>query len=766
MLSKADGRKKIDEIPKTGRFANDLETISKALFADKQLHRLPSSSDSCRSEASGESYLSEPKTKGEKAKANKKPSIWSWRGLKALTSSRHRRFSCCFSLLVHSIEGLPSLFDDVCLVVHWKKQDGELTTSPTRVHEGVAEFEEQLIHSCCVNVTRGRSQNFAKYEAQNYLLYASIYNAPEIDLGKHHIDLTRLLPLTLEELEEEKSSGKWTTSFKLSGKAGGATMNVSFGYIAVVYSREPSSTKNTPDILNLRENRAVTETFVDQSDLKNELNIHRVGSLPASFATLKQSAEDIKDLHEILPMPTSELYQSVNVLYQKLDEEIPNASSEKMLDTGPFPPHLDSCKVNSFKPPDSYEKNLETELETGEFSITEKEIEEFTKEHARPEKDPCTVALASGQGIETDGIVEVTLNKEDILPPPAKDIVSQKHEQTISTCSSTEKENVVLSKESLMKELEMALSCASNLTNEELDSQGDESDAPFQESLLNSNSQHGDLGKGKSPNLDDITDLVANEFLNMLSVENSPFGLSSNSEPDSPRERLLKEFERDPLANGGILNFDIENYYPTESDSDIPTGSVWEAMSNDFYQSSILEGFRETSLIESDVFSRRASRIEDLENEALMRDWGMNEKAFQHSPPSKSGGFCNPVEGPSEDLDQHLASLSEGLGPFLQTKNGGFLRSMNPALFRNAEGGGSLIMQASSPVVVPAEMGSGVMDILQSLAAMGIEKLSMQANKLMPLEDITGKTIQQIAWEAAPSLERSVVNAFFVILFF
>ncbi|KAA8523286.1 hypothetical protein F0562_009709 [Nyssa sinensis] len=77
---------------------------------------------------------------------------------------------------------------------------------------------------------------------------------------------------------------------------------------------------------------------------------------------------------------------------------------------------------------------------------------------------------------------------------------------------------------------------------------------------------------------------------------------------------------------------------------------------------------------------------------------------------------------------------------------------MNPALFRNPKGGGSLIMQVSSPVVVPAEMGSGIMEILQHLASIGVEKLSMQANKLMPLEDITGKTMQEMAWEAAPSL--------------
>lgn len=76
---------------------------------------------------------------------------------------------------------------------------------------------------------RSGPHHSVKYEAKHFLLFVSVYDAPELDLGKHRIDLTRLLPLTLEELEEQKSSGKWTTSFKLSGKARGATMNVSFG---------------------------------------------------------------------------------------------------------------------------------------------------------------------------------------------------------------------------------------------------------------------------------------------------------------------------------------------------------------------------------------------------------------------------------------------------------------------------------------------------------------------------------------------------------
>ncbi|KAJ0751630.1 putative protein PLASTID MOVEMENT IMPAIRED 1 [Helianthus annuus] len=120
--------------------------------------------------------------------------------------------------------------------------------------------------------------------------------------------------------------------------------------------------------------------------------------------------------------------------------------------------------------------------------------------------------------------------------------------------------------------------------------------------------------------------------------------------------------------------------------------------------------------------------------------------SIQQLPPS------GPVD-PSLEPSNELPPLGEGLGSFVQTGNGGFLRSMNPEIFKNAKSGGNLIMQVSSPVVVPAEMGSGIMDVLQCLASVGIEKLSMQANKLMPLEDISGKTMQQIVWESTPSLE-------------
>lgn len=138
-----------------------------------------------------------------------------------------------------------------------------------------------------------------------------------------------------------------------------------------------------------------------------------------------------------------------------------------------------------------------------------------------------------------------------------------------------------------------------------------------------------------------------------------------------------------------------------------------------------------------------------------MYEWGLNERAFQFSPPNNSSGFESPIDIPHEEPYQ-LPPLGEGLEPFVKTKNGGFLTSINPLLFKNAKSGGSLIMQVSSPVVIPAEMGSGIMDILQHLASIGIEKLSIQANKLIPLEDITSWTMQHLGWETALSFDGTV----------
>ncbi|KAL3535559.1 hypothetical protein ACH5RR_004020 [Cinchona calisaya] len=736
MFSKENGRKKVGENSGAGKLLNDIETISKALYSDKTRPRSLLSAASNRPKSVGKFPFPESKSKSSKddkkdTMDKEKKSIWSWKGLKSLTHVRNRRFDCCFSLQVHSVEGLPLYFDDLSLVVHWKRRDGELITRPVMVFQGLAEFEEQLTHSCSVYGSRSGPHHSAKYEAKHFLLYASVYGTPELDLGKHRIDLTRLLPLTLEDLEEEKSSGKWTTSFRLSGKAKGALLNVSFGY----------------ELIGDNKATDVSELYSLRQQSHELSSVRRTGSLPASTSTLEKSIEDIKDLHEVLPISKSELSDSMSVLYQKFDEEklnLPITPVKPEVDV--FPDPIGPLNPDSHLSYDAGDKNDENEFEVTEVTITDQGSELSSNEQEKKIEDTGKPARdCAGEGTESGGAEMLPLGGTHYH----SSIEGQEGELLASDCKFGGSD--MCTKESLVKELESALNNVSDLVIEGLDSQG-ESEISTPGNHLEPQSSDGELRKGKSLCLDDFSE-IASDFLDLLGMH-SPVGLNSESEPESPRERLLRQFEKDTLASGcSLFNFGIDE---DELDvcNDAATESEWGMFSKNFDPSLGVHTSEGMPKVEAETnrHKTRAFELEDLETEALMREWGLNEKAFQHSPRNSSGGFGSPIDLPPE-VPQQLHSLGEGLGPFVQTKDGGFVRSMNPALFSNAKSEGGLIMQVSGPVVMPAEMGSGVMDILQHLASVGIEKLSMQANKLMPLEDITGLTMQQIAWETAASLD-------------
>ncbi|KAK8481807.1 hypothetical protein V6N12_019310 [Hibiscus sabdariffa] len=525
-----------------------------------------------------------------------------------------------------------SVFNHLSLCVHWKRRDGGLMTRPAKVFDGTAEFEEKLTHTC-----------------------------------SHRLDLTRLLPVTLEELEEEKSSGKWTTSFKLSGKAKGATMNVSLGYVII-----------GDNLVPLRDNQSFDSSHI---------------------------VEEIKDLHEVLPVSKSE--PDTKRLDQKFDDDKSDASAASKPEPDVLTEQFEPIKPPSYFGSESKEQAISA-VDTAQFVETNPGMREECSH-------PCP-------SIETS-----SSNQNDVC--------------VVQDCYS--KEEYQCSKESLMIELELALDEITNLETE-LVSPDPEDPEYYMENKANYRTNR----KAKSVDLDKVTESVASEFLNMLGLDHSPVSLSPEIEPESPRERLLRQFEEDALASGfSFFDFDMAE----EEDFDTSTASGWGNLTDDL--SFFIQDVEQEDQMENNESNKTSAKmLEDLETEALMREWGLNEKAFQHSPPNSSGGFGSPVHLPPEE-PLELPPLGEGLGPFLQTENGGFLRSMNPSLFNNAKNGGNLIMQVSNPVVVPAEMGSGIMDILQQLASVGIEKLSMQANKLMPLKDITGKTMEQVAWETAPTLE-------------
>ncbi|KAK6129511.1 hypothetical protein DH2020_036744 [Rehmannia glutinosa] len=627
MSSEVESTKHDDEDFSCGLLLRDIEEISKALYLQKTPRKPFNSSNDHRPNVAAETGIPESKSSAitqNLLNKDKKSSLWNWRPLKALAHIRNHRFNCCFFLHVHAIEGLPPSFDNLNLCVTWKRKADMLRTRPATVCLGMAEFEETLMHRCTVYGSRTGPHGSAKYEPKIFLLNASVIGAPELDIGNHWIDLSRLLPLTLEELAGDKSSsGKWTTSFNLTGEAKGAMLHVSFGFsILDGNSFEPGYFVKVPDILREGE----LNHFAD-------FDMRRI-STEGSY--LHSQSANVKLTEEIFPKHESELSHSVTLLYRKFDEgKIGNVKEFDLY----------------HEQPDSTGGNNDTD-----FDIIEQGIEVYTKDQIRIEK--CGSQRFDSTVIETIDVSEIFDGDETAFD----EYVEWKSKLT------------------------------------------DNHDKPGEDFSLDINKYYEHENYTKSLSLDDVSESIENDFLNMLTIDQS----------------------QDDIAWGNpILDAD---------DCDLSLG--------------IQTVERNQSTASNSVWSRRNAKVlENLETEALMHEWGITEKAFQYSPHASSGGFGSPVYIPLEE-PLKLPSIEEGFGPIIRTKDGGFLRSMNPLLFTNANNGARLIVQVSAPVVLPPAMGFTMMEILQRWASGGVEKMCIQVNELMPLEDVTGKTMQQVLSEA------------------
>ncbi|KAL8088403.1 protein PLASTID MOVEMENT IMPAIRED 1 [Apium graveolens] len=108
----------------------------------------------------------------------------------------------------------------------------------------------------------------------------------------------------------------------------------------------------------------------------------------------------------------------------------------------------------------------------------------------------------------------------------------------------------------------------------------------------------------------------------------------------------------------------------------------------------------------------------------------------------------------NEEADSmvYLPDLGKGLGCVVQTRNGGYLAAVNPldTLVAKKETP-KLAMQISKQMVLRTDQSITGFEIIQSMAATGTEKLSSEILSLMPLDELLGKTAEQIAFEGIAS---------------
>lgn len=97
-----------------------------------------------------------------------------------------------------------------------------------------------------------------------------------------------------------------------------------------------------------------------------------------------------------------------------------------------------------------------------------------------------------------------------------------------------------------------------------------------------------------------------------------------------------------------------------------------------------------------------------------------------------------------------VPDLGRGLGPAVQTRDGGFLVSMNPfdLPLTSRDSPPKLAMQLSRPFVLPSAMAATGLDVLQKMAAAGgADEVRDKVASLGGMDNLTGKNPEQIGFE-------------------
>lgn len=109
--------------------------------------------------------------------------------------------------------------------------------------------------------------------------------------------------------------------------------------------------------------------------------------------------------------------------------------------------------------------------------------------------------------------------------------------------------------------------------------------------------------------------------------------------------------------------------------------------------------------------------------------------------------------GTEKDNAVYISDLGKGLGPVVQTRDGGYLASMNPF---DVEVGKKdvpkLAMQISKPFIITDQNLTNGFEFFQRLAAVGVEELGSKLINLASMDELMGKTAEQIAFEGMASV--------------
>lgn len=636
---------------------------------------------------------------------DKSKGFWTWKPMRALSHIGLHRFTCVFSVYVNDIEGLSSSMNGLRLTVLLRKKetkDGAVETMPSRVYEGTAEFEEILHIRCHVYGGKHHSQGF-KFQSRPFTISVIAVDAEELDLGRHHLDLSMLLQDTERMQATGEECNGWNVHYDLWGKARGAKLAVSLGYEILDKDGHGSQIGN------------IKERFKDSHPRDRRVSKSLPNSargtpkmVPAGFSYENMGSspynkpEPGREMLNFVKMDNFNL-NDVEVDHSHMSQNWAQGSSVQRDGAGSsshtsisYSTHQESNMDNEAARSSYLQSNLrDSELDSLEEGENQEEEGDFeVVEIQRPVEETPATSTATDSVENLDNKVEKEEEEEAGGGEIVKEVVQEDQLRQSKRLSELDQ---------IFEKIHALESVILEKTSNEL-SADSMNQNPSNEGFEDVEAKKGSDGAIKGDeNIEEEAELVEGEFLHMLEEEDAEFG---------EKEAILPS--------------------PNSAEKDMELALILEAAENELQKA--------TQSLES---KRRAALLEDEETEALMHEWGLNEDVFQNSPP-KSDNPAGLGSGQSK-----LPDLGEGLGCVVRTKDGGMLASMDPGHFRTGQ---RLVMHVSKPVVVPTEMGDNSVEILQRMAGMGTASMAAQAMKCMPLDDITGKTVGQIAFEGMASV--------------
>lgn len=286
------------------------------------------------------------------------------------------------------------------------------------------------------------------------------------------------------------------------------------------------------------------------------LGASRRSHIPSQFV------EAMKIQYEDLPSSRSEVSGSVD-LGQPL--------TSRKFNEGEFGSGLADYKLKhevvfsdhgskSYSLSESLKDACENDSDDVEVTVIDRGVEVATKDLVKEEEDnkgagdiPVVGNIKIDESSKREGVTGL-----EVVKLNQQDEAYRSNVEEFPIVGWNSQEDSLFTEELIMKELDSALCDPSILKAKKSGSSHSQSEDPGQLIHTDLKSIYKKGKVGKSLSLDDATVYVASEFLSMLSIEHGPFGLSSDSDPDSSRECLLKQFERDFLACGsGIFGIDI-----------------------------------------------------------------------------------------------------------------------------------------------------------------------------------------------------------------